>query len=1370
MRIPTSESTRDIAAPIGRARRALLLALFAAVLAFALAPASAQAHLAHPYLFSFGSFRDPEALAVDQATGDVYVVSPDAGTVSRFDSSGNPVPFTASEPYVSGNTLTGDSGGPYKFDASGSADQVAIDNSGGVTNGDIYVTNPYGGGVDIYNSTGAQIGKLTGPYGESCGVATTPAGEVIVGDYGDSNVDEYVPSANPVTDANLVTTIADPDKPCYVAADGAGNVYAQTWANGPVLNLSTAATVVDATARAIYVDPASGHLFVDEGPGVSEFDAAGNLQPAGLVTRSSNSRGVAVSDFSGSQGDVYVANADAGKVDVFGPATTLPDVVTGAASQVMPTSASVAGTVDPASTTLAATCTVQYGTSTSYGQSVPCTPASIAAGSGVTPITATLTGLTPNTTYHYSVVGANTNGASAGQDATFTTTGPPAVDGESASNVLGTSATLNAEINPDGFDTTCVFKIVDDSDFLDNGGFGAPQTQTLACSPSDLGSGTSDVGASAQATGLSAGTLYDFEVIATNSQGPVDGSATQFETTPPLTVDFESVTHVTTTSAALSAEVNALGTDTKVQFQYETDATFQASPPGSRFENAITVPASAIDIGSGTSDVAASTDLTGLTPGTKYHFRAVGVNSAGTEDGAARAFTTLVSIPVVGLPDGRAYELVSPVNKSGGEPYWRALFAGDQAAASGAAVAYVGLSPFPGGAGPSINDLAVRTSGGWVSQPILPAQAPGVTLELPSYGAFSSDLSKALLSNGGATVGGITGQDYPPLVPGTCTTPLFPTPPAAPTTPCTGEPTGFDNLFVRDDTSGSFQLVNSLAQAPSGVTPAAATELGMSADGSTVVFSESAPLTALAPTGQSDLYAWSSGTGAVTLLGANPSGALTASGRVLNAVSANGSRIFFTDSSGNLNVFQGGSATQIDKPASGGAGPGGGGQFMTALADGSVVFFTDGDGAGLTSDTVSGSGTNLYAYNSGTGALTDLTGSSATPAACQPLTSNCAGVQGVLGAGGSTGDYFVYLVAEGVLTAAANSQGQTAQAGGENLYVENDNGGTVTTKFIAALSGGDGSDWNGQYTARVTPDGTHAAFDSVQPLTGFDNTDANTGGADTEIFLYSEASNGLVCASCNPTGNPIGSSQLDPIESGLISGGNQYLQHNLSDDGSRVFFDSSDDLSPHDTNGQQDVYEYENGQDYLISSGTSDDSSAFLDASASGNDVFFMTREALVPQDTDGLYDVYDARVNGGFPVSVTVPCAGENCKPAVTPAPAPPTVASVSFVGPGNPTPGPAVATVAVSSKKVLKGFRFSVVVLVPGKGKITISGAGLKTVTKSVKGAGRFKLTVGLTKAERNALTKKGKRKLKITVQVGYRPATGSSSTASFSITVKA
>jgi hypothetical protein len=91
---------------------------------------------------------------------------------------------------------------------------------------------------------------------------------------------------------------------------------------------------------------------------------------------------------------------------------------------------------------------------------------------------------------------------------------------------------------------------------------------------------------------------------------------------------------------------------------------------------------------------------------------------------------------------------------------------------------------------------------------------------------------------------------------------------------------------------------------------------------------------------------------------------------------------------------------------------------------------------------------------------------------------------------------------------------------------------------------------------------------------------------------------------------------------------------------------------------------------YLISTGTSSSSSAFLDASADGRDAFFLTRQQLVAQDGDEAMDVYDAREGGGFSEAQPPPCAGEACKPAVTPAPAiygaP---SSATFQGAGNIT-----------------------------------------------------------------------------------------------------
>ena len=1429
----------------GLQTRFALLVVLTCACVLALGAGSAQA--LQVFSFSFGStgaaggdFNSPQGVAVDQSTGDVYVVDAGNFRVEKFtpnlstDTGNFDLAFGEGvDATTSGNICTASSGDTCQAGTSGTSAGafesplfVAVDNSGGSSQGDVYVGDPGDNTVTKFDSsgnlvtsfgTGGQLsGTATSTFPSIDGITVDNSGNLLVID-GNSTVWPFSASGSPGTSFPTDRGTG----PAGLDVNSAGNIF-KVNGDGSVEELTSTGSVIGtineaAQATEIAIDRNSGDLYQDVGTSIDHyhFDASGNVVDAGGPCTVVESGSCAPTDsfgtghltagtgvgYDSSESALYAADSADDDVAVFGPpAPGAPQIDGTTTSNLGNQSTTLDAQVNPFDVTT--TCQFQYisdadftadgntfgaGTQTASCTPSPLTPTGFADDSA----SANITGLTIATTYDFRVIATNADAPSGGvigPTEQFTTLGAATIDSLTATNITGNSAQLNTEINPLGNDTTCVFKIVDDSDFLNNGGFNAPQTQTLTCSPSDLGSVTSDVGATAQATGLTAGTLYDYEVVATVPGIGTASSAAQFQTTPPLSVDLETATNITDTGATLNTQINPLGNDTTVQFQYETDAVYQASPPGTRFENATTVPANAIDIGDGTSDASAHVDLTGLTPGVEYHWRAVGTNSAGTLAGNAHSFTTLVSISGVGLPDNRAYEMVSPVNK-GGEPFTNEILAGDQAAPNGNAVGYVALSPFPGGAGPSVDDLATRTSTGWVSTPILPEQAPGTTLELPKFGVYSSDLSKGILDNGGGTVGEDSGQDDPALVPGTCTTALFPTPPPAPTTPCTGEATGFANLFVRDNTNASYQLVNSYASAPSGTTPTDATDDGASADLSHVVFDENAPLTSLAPTGQDDLYVWDSSTGADTLLGGGAT--LGGAGRVLNAVSANGSQIFFTDSDGNLNVFQNGSATQIDKPASGGAGPGGGGQFMTALSDGSLVFFTDGDGAGLTGDTVSGSGSNLYAYNTGTGTLTDLTGSTATPNACQTPASGCVGVGGVLGAGGSAGNYYVYFAAQGVLTNGSNSQGQSPQSlaqnqssGDENLYVENDNKGTITTTFIATLNGGDGSDWNGQFTARVTPDGTHAAFDSVNSLTGYDNTDANTGGADTEIFLYDATSNALACASCNPNGNPSGSSQLDPVDSQLLLGGNQYLQHELSDDGSRVFFDSNDNLSPHDTNGEQDVYEYENGHDYLISSGTSDSNSIILDASASGNDVFFITRDQLVPQDTDGEYDVYDARVKGGFPApSPNPPCTGDGCKPGTTPPPAVPTIGTVTFFGPGNQKSTSNSSSTSKKKKKhkkkkhtritltskVVKGDMFAITVRVPANGRITVSGSGVETTHRAVRGGGRsYKLTIRLTATARGAI--KGKRKLKIAVRIAYRPATGPSSSVTVPVTVKA
>ena len=196
------------------------------------------------------------------------------------------------------------------------------------------------------------------------------------------------------------------------------------------------------------------------------------------------------------------------------------------------------------------------------------------------------------------------------------------------------------------------------------------------------------------------------------------------------------------------------------------------------------------------------------------------------------------------------------------------------------------------------------------------------------------------------------------------------------------------------------------------------------------------------------------------------------------------------------------------------------------------------------------------------------------------------------------------------------------------------------------------------------PSGTTVLFTSQAQLTSYANA-----GFD-ELYLYEATSGRLTCVSCNPSGAPATSAAY-LTGNQLSLGGeprNAFLTRNLSDDGSRVFFQTKEALVPQDTNEQTDVYEWERegaggaggcsrssasfnagsgGCLYLISTGESADQSYFGDASADGGDVFFFTRQPLVGQDQDDNDDLYDARVEGGIAAQNPPPpagCTGEGC------------------------------------------------------------------------------------------------------------------------------
>jgi hypothetical protein len=341
-------------------------------------------------------------------------------------------------------------------------------------------------------------------------------------------------------------------------------------------------------------------------------------------------------------------------------------------------------------------------------------------------------------------------------------------------------------------------------------------------------------------------------------------------------------------------------------------------------------------------------------------------------------------------------------------------------------------------------------------------------------------------------------------------------------------------------------------------------------------------------------------------------------------------------------------------------------------------------------------------------------------------------VEGVLGT--SESGQVVYFSSTTALTSVAGPGGKLPVPEEANIYRWQEKANPAIT-FVATVKNGglfggglssyegDARDWSPAdvdpgnqgtvttRTARVSADGGVVVFSSHHSLTGMPNrapgcnvSSSQVAVPCAEFFRYDAADKSLDCVSCSPLGiQPINNAT---IGTGYINAADlpivfamPVLTRNLSANGNRFFFQTPDSLATNDENGPgcapsptegegcMDVYEWEaegegacrsstegGGCIYLISGGKGDEPSYFADADETGENVFFFSGSKLVPQDRDQLYDIYDARVNGGLasqdPVA-TVPCASrQSCQGSQSASPAPSSAGTSSFVGPENPKP----------------------------------------------------------------------------------------------------
>ncbi len=652
------------------------------------------------------------------------------------------------------------------------------------------------------------------------------------------------------------------------------------------------------------------------------------------------------------------------------------------------------------------------------------------------------------------------------------------------------------------------------------------------------------------------------------------------------------------------------------------------------------------------------------------------------------------------LPDCRAYEQVSPVDKNGGEvgsPLSNPRHRYSRASIDGNRIVYPSHASFAGAQnGLAVKDyLATRGDDGWTTNAISPPFTSGITdvqddlTHYSNFVAFSDDLTDGWLLSASAKQ----------LAP--------------------GAGASYANLYRTDVLSDGYETLTTGEPFGPHPLPFNSNKLnvwfaGAAEDGEPAILTAVTALTPDAPTNAArKVYAYAEGE--LRLVSVLPDGTPTSewasagttrntldtdqrphfgTRAVHNVISDDGSRVFWTEGIGTVGTgfrSPGPVYMRVD-PMESQSEIGIGGEclepgkacttlisrdsasiFLTAAPDGSRALLMSGNELYLV-DTESTIATSI-----GTGVLGGVGGTTRR------------------GLVGSSEDLdYVYFVSSDDLDGAG-----AGAAGDHNFYVSH----SGSTSLIAKLSDQDVLQGLGQdtpsliaekprfLTGRVTADGHHVAFTSSRSLTGYDNRDVESDIPAIEVFVYDAIDEELTCASCNPSGarpravplrRPYGETGSSPLPTDMLAAASLpttndglYSPRALSDDGARLYFESDDALVKGDANGVQDVYQWEasgsgscaqpGGCVSLISTGSSGAASEFVDASPDGRDVFFLTASSIHPDDREAV-DLYNARAAGGIPTSsLSVPCTGDECQPS---GPAPPMATesgSSQFHGSGN-------------------------------------------------------------------------------------------------------
>ena len=556
------------------------------------------------------------SIALNDSTGYLYAANGGPVTVEVFDNTG-----TLSAVWPTENEC--------------GVDSVAVNNSGTSSQGTVYIARTCTEHIQAVNAEDQPVSfsDTSAPYISANHITGTPTG----------------PAGSVVSFGEIAN----------IATDGDGNIYAVDRQTKVVDEFKSTGEFVrtfsgtgapggfSSELSGVAVDPTNGNvLIVDQGNHVvDEFSSSGEYLDQ--LTGFGELRGsLAVN----AEGYVYVAVQ--GAIDIFNSDLTLPTISYSKASNATPTGATVKASVEPNGSEITQ-CYFEYGPTEPYGGSygsphIPCTPATpYSTQQGVS---ASISGLTSDTQYHYRAVLTESTGQKVyGSEQIYT---PHVVEGletEPATKLEPEAATLNASFTGTNEPTKYYFE------------WGTTPSYGEKTPEASAGSTSTPTPLSAELTGLGLGVVYHYRVVATNSKGTSYGEDESFTSSlavPGLTT--ERPTNIQSESATLNGSMIGDGEPTKYYFEWGSNSSYGEKTPT---ENAGSP--------NGPEPIALSLNLAHLKPASTYHYRIVATDGVGTSYGEDQMLETIPLAPSVtesvsGVQSDLAF-LDAKINPGGGE-------------------------------------------------------------------------------------------------------------------------------------------------------------------------------------------------------------------------------------------------------------------------------------------------------------------------------------------------------------------------------------------------------------------------------------------------------------------------------------------------------------------------------------------------------------------------------------------------------------------------------------------------------------------------------------------------------------------------------